>query len=162
MTPRHIVAATFAGVAALALAVAIPVAASATGSSQPRVAPHIVGAWPNDVSMGGTGGYIIWSNGKVVTIDGAPFYGSFNIPTNNVVGIAENGMENGYWVVTSTGQIYGTHGVCSDGETLHGRHIALRPGERVVGALSASTGEDDFALVTSQNRTFDYGCEFNF
>ncbi len=162
MTTRQILKATLAGTAALALAVVVPVATSAAGSPQPRVAPHIISAWPNDVSMGGTGGYIVWSNGKVVTIDGAPFYGSFNIPTNNVVGFAENGMENGYWVVTSTGAIYGTHGVCSSGETLQGPHVTLRPGERVVGAISSSGSMKDFALVTNLDRTFDYGCNFTF
>jgi hypothetical protein len=162
MKPRHILAATFAGAAALGLAVAIPIAASAAGSSQPRVAAHIVSAWPNDVSIGGTGGYIVWSNGKVMTIDGAPFYGTFNIPTNNVVGFAENSSDNGYWVVTSTGKLYGTHGVCQSGETLQGQPVNLKPGEKVVGAVSASSMEDDFALVTNLGRTFNYGCEFTF
>jgi hypothetical protein len=162
MTTRRILTATLAGVAAIGLAIAIPVTASASSSSQPKVAPHIVGTWPNDVSMGGTGGFIVWSNGRVETVDGAPFYGSFSIATNNVVGFAGNGTENGYWVVTSTGQIYGTHGVCSSGETLLGPHITLKAGERVIGAISGSSYTDDFALITNLGRIFDYGCNFNF
>jgi hypothetical protein len=158
---KRAIALTVAVVAGLG-AVGFSISASASTARPKAVVGHIISAWPNDVSMGGTGGYIVWSNGKVVTIDGAPFYGSFNIPTNNVVGFAENGMENGYWVVTSTGAIYGTHGVCSSGETLQGPHVLLRPGERVVGAISSSGSLKDFALVTNVGRTFDYSCNFNF
>jgi hypothetical protein len=142
-------------------AVGFAVSASASTSS-PKFVPHIIGSWPNDVSSGGTGGFVVYSNGRIVTIDGAPFYGSFNIATNNVVGFAGNGSENGYWVVTSTGKIYGTPGVCSSNETLQGPRVALRPGERVVGAISGSSFEKDFALVTSLGRTFEYGCNFTF
>lgn len=157
---KRLIALTVAVVAALG-AVGFAVSASASTTTSKAAAGHIIGTWPNDVSSAGTGGFIVYSSGKVVTIDGAPFYGSFHVATNNVVGFADNSGENGYWVVTSTGKVYGTNGVCSSGETLHG-HISLRPGERVLGAVSASSFDNAFALVTNKGRTFQYGCQFNF
>jgi hypothetical protein len=158
---KRLIGVTMAIVAGLG-AVGFAVSASASTPRHKAVTARIIGTWPNDVSIGGTGGFVVYSNGRVVTIDGAPFYGSFNVASNNVVGFADNSTENGYWVVTSRGKIYGTSGVCGSDEKLQGPRISLKSGERVLGAVSPSDVEDDFALVTSLHRTFNYGCNFTF
>jgi hypothetical protein len=119
---------------------------------------RVVGSWPAIIGAAGTGGYIVYSTGKVVVVDGAPNYGSFSIPTDNVVGFAENAEYEGYWVVTSTGKIYGTKGVCGSGDELKGVAVKLKAGESIVGAISGSSYSKDFALVTNTGQTFQYAC----
>ena len=119
---------------------------------------RVVGTWPAIIGAAGTGGYIVYNTGKVVVVDGAPNYGSFSVPTDNVVGFAENAEFEGYWVVTSTGKIYGTKGVCGSGEELMGAAVKLKAGESIVGAISGSSYSKDFALVTNTGQAFQYAC----
>lgn len=156
---RRLIGLAIAIVAGLG-AVGFAVTASASTTGPKAVVGHIVGTWENDINGGGTGGFVVYSSGKVVAVDGAPFYGSFRIASNNVVGFADDGMENGYWVVTSAGRIYGTPDVCGSGEVLQGPRVSLKRGERVLGAIYPLDSDDDFSLVTNLGRTFEYACNF--
>ena len=103
---------------AVVLAVAVPIAASA--STHPSVAairPHIVGTWPNDVSDSNAGGYVLWSNGRVQTLDGAPYYGSVTKKVNDIVGFEADGLGGGYWIIGANGAVYARGSTCQD-ETL--------------------------------------------
>lgn len=133
-----------------------------SGALASTSAGRIVGSWPDTIGAAGTGGYIVYSTGKVVSIDGAPNYGSFSVPGNDVVGFAESSEDDGYWVVTSTGKIYGTRSVCGSGEVLKGAAVTLRAGESIVGAISGSSFSNDFALVSNTRQTFQYACTYNF
>lgn len=134
------------------------VSTTALASTNPG---RIVGSWP-DVIGSGTGGYIVYTTGRVVAVDGAPNYGTFSVSTDNVVGFAESEVDDGYWVVTRTGKIYGTKGACGSGEVLKGAAVKLSAGESIVGAISGSSYSNDFALVSNTGQTFQYACNFNF
>jgi hypothetical protein len=146
-------------VAALALAVVVPVAAAAASSSpQPRVAPHILGTWPNDTNMGGAGGYEVWNTGKVVALGHARYYGSVSSPVTDIVGFAADSFSGGYWLIGANGKIYAEGKTCS-GQTLQGPANGPRSG--VIGAINLSdTFDEGFEMVTTLGRTYSFSCQF--
>jgi hypothetical protein len=160
MTAHHILTATLAGAAAVTLAIAIPIAASASSSPQPRVAPHIVGTWPNDVNMGGAGGYEVWNTGKVVALNHAPYYGSAKASPADIVGFAADGESGGYWLIGANGAVYSEGTTCQD-ETLEGPKIEPKSG--VVGAVNQKNQYNEgFTMVTAAGHLFTYSCVFTF
>lgn len=135
------------------------VGGTATGSlaaAAPRA--HIIGAWP-DVYESGTGGWILWSNGKVVSVGEAPFYGDARHDRiNNVVGMlgSTEGGGGGYWLVTSTGRLLSFGPTCGAGGHLQGpRHV---PTSGVVGLVMRSDGYAGFRMVTASGAMFQFGC----
>ena len=160
MTIHHIRTTALVAVAALALAVVIPVAASASGSPQPRVAPHIVGTWPNDVNMGGAGGYEVWNTGKVVALNHAPYYGSAKASPADIVGFASDPDSGGYWLIGANGHVYAEGTTCQD-QTLVGPKV--KPTSGVVGAIyQRDDTNEGFTMVTALGGLYSYTCEFQF
>jgi hypothetical protein len=160
MTTHHIRTTALVAVAAVALAIAIPMAASASGSPQPRVAPHIVGTWPNDVNMGGAGGYEVWNTGKVVALNHAPYYGSAKASPADIVGFAADPDSGGYWLIGANGAVYSEGTTCQD-ETLVGPKI--KPKSGVVGAVNQTKDfTEGFTMVTAAGHLYSYTCEFQF
>ena len=159
MTTHHIRSTAVVAVAAVALAIAIPMAASASGSPQPRVAPHIVGTWPNDVNMGGAGGYEVWNTGKVVALNHAPYYGSAK-GISDIVGFAADPDGGGYWLIGANGKVFSEGTTCQD-ETLRGPRI--KPTSGVVGAVNETNDTNEgFTMVTAAGHLYSYTCQFTF
>lgn len=158
MKSRLIVTAVLA---ALALAVAIPVAASASNGPKPRVAPiagtQVIGTWPNDVNGGGAGGYVVWNTGKVVAVGDAPYYGSARPELDDIVGFAGDWKSGGYWLIGANGEIYPEGATCPN-KTLVGP--ADRPISGVIGAINLDKRSvDGFDIVTASNRTYAFSCQ---
>ena len=145
------------------LAVAAPIAAMASTRPSTAPKPHIIGTWPNDVAVPGSGGYIVWSNGRVQTVDHAQSYGSLRLkkPVNDIVGFAADGWGSGpygFWLIAASGAVY------SVGHTCVGEHLVGpkdRPKSGVVGAVNPR-GEfgaaEGFEMVTSSGRTYRFTC----
>jgi hypothetical protein len=133
-------------------------ASVSAGTLRAPRAPHVIGTWPNDVSMSNAGGYLVWSNGHVQALGRAPYYGSANVPANNVVGFASDGLSDGYWLITSTGHHYSIGTTC-EFETLVGPKNPPRSG--VVGAVNLSGDDEGFNMVTSNGHLFPYRCQFS-
>jgi hypothetical protein len=145
-------------VAALALTVVVPVAASAHPSAAPR--PHVIGLWPNDVNFGGGGGYAVWNTGKVQALNGAPNYGSVTPPVTNIVGFAPDPDSGGYWLIGANGQVYAEGTTCQD-ETLVGPKV--KPTSGVVGAIyERDDTNEGFTMVTALGGLYSYTCEFTY
>ena len=133
-------------------------------------APHIITAVPTANSGDMNGGYILYSNGKVMAIGGAPFYGdAVSAGLNDFVAIAQDGGSDGYWLVTATGKVY-TYGSdpvqeCGPGNKVVVPHI-VGP---IVGTtfLSAAQQNDSnvstgFDMVNGHGEVFPYLCEVSF
>jgi hypothetical protein len=142
---------------ALAAASAVPAfMAAAPASAAP--ATHLVGLFPNQ-GPAANGGYMLYSNGRVVPVGGAAYYGSALGHGNNFVSLVSDSSNPGYWEVTSTGKAYSVGQTCSSGETLQG----ARPHGTVIGAVNPTGSTDEgFDLVTASGRTYEWQCNFNF
>jgi len=126
----------------------------------PATTVHIVGAWANNES-GGTelsGGYELWSNGKVVPLEGARYYGSpVGSGLNNFVGMVPDYWSNGYWLVTSSGKIYSYGEVCKEERLTGPRNV---PSSGIVGAIDLKdTTNEGFDLVAASGAVFQFQCE---
>jgi hypothetical protein len=133
--------------------------AIAAPSPSAAAAPRIVGTWPN-TSETATGGWILWSNGKVRPAGEAPFYGDARgSGLNDFVGmIASNDAGGaGYFLVTSTGKVRSFGPVCGSGGTL--APPAHLPTSGVVGLISRSDGYAGFEMVTSTGSMFGFTCD---
>jgi hypothetical protein len=125
----------------------------------PAGATHVVGTFADDDGGQNTsGGWILWSNGRVQALLGAPNYGSATASgLNNFVGMVDDIQSNGYWLVTSTGRIFPFGTVCQD-QTLTGPKTLPAP---AVGAVNLKTQiTEGFALVTATGATYAYECSF--
>ena len=123
---------------AVTLAMAVPIAAAANTRASKAPKPHIIGTWPNDVALPGSGGYIVWSNGRIQAMSHAPNYGSLRLrkPVNDIVGFAADGWGAGpycFWLIAANGAVYSVGHTCVD-EHLVGPKDA--PKEGVVGAVN--------------------------
>lgn len=135
------------------------IAISALGSSASAASPaRLVGVFPNQ-GLNSNGGYVLYSNGKVVPVGGAPYYGNgLGAKLTNFVALVSDSTDPGYWLITSTGKIVSVGGLCGSGETLQGHPVA----GTIVGAVNP-TGSDDegFDEVNSAGATSEYQCNFN-
>lgn len=147
-----------ATIAALAVVAVIAVPALGSGASAASAA-HLVGVFPNQGSNS-NGGYLLYSDGKVVPVGGAPYYGNgLSAKVSNFVALVSDPLDPGYWLITSTGKIVSVGGLCGSGETLQGHRVA----GTIVGAANP-TGSDDegFDEVNSAGATSEFQCNFNF
>jgi hypothetical protein len=151
---------------AVTLAMAVPIAAAANTRASKAPKPHIIGTWPNDVALPGSGGYIVWSNGRIQAMSHAPNYGSLRLrkPVNDIVGFAADGWGAGpycVWLIAANGAVYSVGHTCVD-EHLVGPKDA--PKEGVVGAVNPvgtlNGAEEGFVMVTSSGRTYRFTCQF--
>lgn len=140
-------------------------AGTTTTTVKPTVTTHghVVRAFQN--ITGGTlaGGYILYSNGQVNAVDGAPFYGDArHSGATNFVAIAQD-TGSGYWLVTATGHVY-TYGNLCQGDTVQAPSV-VGP---IVGTLSLSQAQQNsdsidtgFLMVNAQGTVYSYLCVNN-
>lgn len=123
--------------------------------------PHIVGAFQSaDDNTDGVGGYVLYSNGKLNALNGAPFYGDARQSgQDNFVTMAQN-ADGGYWLVTSTGKVF-AYGVqdCS-GDTIQQPSHVQPP---IVGAINLSSAaannfDAGFQMVNESGTTYTWSC----
>jgi hypothetical protein len=110
------------------------------------------------VSDSNAGGYVLWSNGRVQAIDGAPYYGSVTKKVNDIVGFQSDGVGGGYWIIGANGAVYSRGSTCQD-ETL----VAPRgaPKSKVVGATNLkSEFNEGFEMITTAGHSFAFTCQF--
>ena len=137
--------------------------AGATDSSRASAAPRVVGVFPNNMSGTSSGGYILYSNGKVIPLAGAPYYGAgTNKRLNDFVALITDQAGNGYWLITKTGMSFSYGTTCSNGEVLQGPKT-LPAGTVVIGAVNTGGSfNEGFDLVSSTAKTYSYQCNFSF
>ena len=120
---------------------------------------RLVGTFPNQ-SNNSNGGYLLYSNGKVLPLGGAPYYGNgVSAKVNNFVALVSDSQNPGYWLITSTGKIVSVGELCSaDQETLQGHPVA----GLIVGAVNASGSlNEGFDEVNTAGVTSEYQCNFS-
>ena len=147
--------------AALAAALSLPGAAAA--SANPT--PHIVSVMPT-LGISRAGGWVLYSNGKVNAIDGAPFFGDARKSgLDNFTTIAPSAGGDGYWLVTSTGKVF-TYGAdivqaCGPGAKV----VVPKIVGPIVGAtflsvaLQANGNVIGFQMVNAAGNVYQYLCE---
>ena len=115
----------------------------------------VVGANNDDSS---DGGYILYSNGLVVPVGGAQFYGDARKSgLDDFVGLGQDGSDNGYWLVTRTGRAIAEGNVgCTGGETWTGPGYLPGP---IIGVVNAGV-DQGYAAVTANGQTYTYSCQF--
>lgn len=123
-------------------------------------AAHLVGTWANDQD-GGTqtsGGYELWSNGKVVPLQGAAGYGdAAGTGQDDFVGMVTDYWATGYWLVTSTGKVYAYGRVCQDQRLVGPKHV---PTSGIVGGVDMKgTNIEGFDLVGANGTTYQFQCQ---
>jgi hypothetical protein len=143
---------------AAAAAVTLSVAAHAHAHAAPPT-PHVVGTWANDQD-GGTqlgGGYQLWSNGEVVAIGGAQYFGdAVGAHLENFVGMVTDYWSAGYWLVTSTGRLFGYGKVCQDQSLVGPKKL---PATTFSGAVDLVDADNEgFNLVTSAGAIYSFRC----
>jgi len=131
------------------------------GRSVPRVVPHVVGTWPDESGSDTSGGWQLWSSGKVVALQGAPYFGgAASHHLNNFVGMVGDSFNDGYWLITSTGKVFPFGTVCQ-GQKLVAPRGAPKSG--VVGAIHLRSQVDEgFDIITKSGRSYSFKCEFVF
>lgn len=139
-----------------------PKSVTPTTLAKPTGPAHVVGAFPA-FGGNGTGGYVLYSTGRLDALDGAPFYGDARkAGLDNFVTMAQT--SDGYWLVTATGEVFTYGGINGDcqGDTVS------RPTNlvgRVIGTLFLSAKQQNngnidagFLLVTSAGDIYTYAC----
>jgi hypothetical protein len=132
----------------------------ASGGAASATAPHIVGAWSdNDSDNNTSGGWVLWSNGKLDALSGAPFYGDARKQgLNNFVGMVDDTQFKGYWLVTSTGKVFSYGQACPD-EALTIPHNV--PTSGIIGAIDQQNQiNEGFSLVSSTGALYNFTCTF--
>jgi hypothetical protein len=123
-------------------------------------APRVVGTWADNQS-GGTqvsGGYELWSNGRVVPLQGAAFYGdAAKSGSNDFVGMITDYWSTGYWLITSSGQVFSYGQVCKEQRLVGPAHM---PSSGIVGAVNLKDQDNEgFNMVTSTGATYGFRCQ---
>jgi hypothetical protein len=140
--------------------------ATVAGVASAAPAPHIVAAFPDTLGFNSAGGYVLYSNGKVDALDGAPFYGDARrTGLNDFATLAEDTQGNsGYWLVTTTGKVYPYGGLCQ-GDTIQEPKIT----GPIVGTLTLTLGQqnsgsvdDGFQMVNARGTVYPYLCVISF
>jgi hypothetical protein len=135
-----------------------PTTTATVPTTTPTASVHIVAAFPNDVTItNSTGGYILYSNGRVNAVQGAPFYGDARKSgLNNFVTMAQDPL-SGYWLITSTGQIYAYGSkICSGPPGVVGPKQVVGP---IVGTIyPANSNTEGFTMVNAAGTLYSYSC----
>jgi len=105
---------------------------------------------------------MLWSNGKVRPVGGAPFYGDTRRDgINNVVGMlaSNDAGGGGYWLMTSAGGVFSFGPTCgTDSQIVGPSHV---PTSGVVSLVGRSDGYAGFEMVTACGKMYGFECEFN-
>ena len=101
---------------------------------------------------------MLWSNGRVQTLDGAPYYGSVTKKVNDIVGFEADSLSGGYWIIGANGAVYSKGSTCQD-ETLVVPRGA--PKSKVIGAINLKGQfNEGFEMITASGRSFAFTCQF--
>jgi hypothetical protein len=119
----------------------------------------MVGTWANDQS-GSTqlsGGYELWSNGKIVPLGGAQYHGdAARSGQDDFVGMVTDFWSTGYWLVTSNGRVYQYGQVCQDQALVRPRKL---PPSGIIGAINLANSEHEgFELVAANGALYQFQC----
>ena len=139
---------------------AVAAASSAQGHA-PN--PHIVAVVP--YVNGGTGGYILYSNGKLLADDGAPFYGDARSKgISSFAAVAQDGSGTGYWLVTTTGQVFTFGNLCQGDAVSESKIPPPIVGTMFLSQAQQNNGNIDtgFLMVDAQGKVGAYTCNFSF
>lgn len=152
-----------ATVVALGAGIALPLSGAASGQAR---TPHagrvvVVAAVPSTNGLSDYGGYVLYSDGVLKAMDGAPFYGDArHSGLKDFAAIAEDDSSSGYWLVTATGKVF-TFGTVCQGDNIQAPKVT----GRVVGTMFLSNAQQQsdnvdtgFAMVTSTGAVDDYLC----
>ena len=125
-------------------------------------APHIVEVVGTANGESNDGGYILYSNGAVTTVAGAPFYGDAHTKgLTNFVSLAQTDFQGGYWLVTATGQDFPFGSVgCDSGEVWTGP--SFKTTGVIVGTVNAPEDDQGYDAVNTAGKTFEYSCQYSF
>jgi hypothetical protein len=126
--------------------------------------PHVVAAFPNTIGLSQAGGYVLYNNGKVNALNGAPFYGDAR--KSGITNFAAlNQAYGGYWLVTATGKVYSYGSVCQ-GDKISPPKNVVSP---IVGTLSMSQAQMNnsnidtgFQMVNAKGTVYSYLCLYSF
>jgi hypothetical protein len=156
---RYLAAAALAASVAMAGAVLAPSTASKHRPA-PGAVPRVVGTWANDQD-GSTelaGGYELWSNGTVVALEDAPYRGdAARSGRDDFVGLVTDFWSTGYWLITSTGQVYPFGQVCVDQDLVGPKKV---PSTGIVGAIDLSDSDNEgFDLVGANGAIYPFQCQ---
>jgi hypothetical protein len=99
----------------------------------------------------------MWSNGKVVALDGAQYHGdAAGAGRDDFVGMATDFWSAGYWLVTSTGRVYAYGKVCQDQALVRPPKV---PSSGIVGAINLGNSVDEgFDLVGANGAVYRFQC----
>jgi len=132
-----------------------PWAGTATTTNRP--ASHVVGAWASN----SVGGYILSSKGAVTALNHAPYYGSAVGKGNNFVGMITDTDQNeteGYWLITSTGQVYSFGVTCENGVLGFPNWV---PTSGIVGAVGMDNEvHEGFAMIAASGEQYVFACRY--
>ncbi len=137
--------------------------ASLSRSDAQVINSHVVSAVPD--ANGGTGGYVLYSNGKLLALGGAPFYGDARAKgLNDFSAIGQDGNSSGYWLVTATGQVFTFGNVCQ-GDRIAEAKVA----PPIVGTMFMSRAQQNnvnidtgFLMVNAEGNVFTYACQLTY
>jgi hypothetical protein len=131
-----------------------------TTTKPPATVPTIVAVVSANNGDSSDGGYILYSNRLVVPVGGAQFFGDARKSRlNDFVGLAQDGSDSGYWLVTRTGRAIAEGSVgCTGGETWTGPGYLPAP---IIGVVNAGVYQG-YAAVTANGQTYTYSCQYSF
>lgn len=129
------------------------------------IPPRAVTAAVATVGGNSYGGYILYSNGKLVAYGGAPFYGDARSKgLNNFTALGQDGSNNGYWLVTATGKVYTYGNLCQGDVVKEPTVVPPIVGTMFLTAAQQNNGNIDtgFLMVNSKGTVYPYLCEMSF
>ena len=150
----RIVVATLVVMCLSLLAASLAAAMSKTSASPVR----LVGVFATNMLGTSAGGYMLYSNGRLAPLSGAPYYGNaVATKLNNFVGMVTDANGNGYWLVTSTGKSFGF----GPGPKCSGKVVGptIPAGTSIAGAINSSgflTGT--YEMVSSTGKIYKRTC----
>lgn len=151
---------------AITLAVALVMPFTYAPYASAATTPRVVSAVAATVGSTSNGGYILYSNGKLIAYGGAPFYGDARTKgLNDFAAVAQDGSNNGYWLVTATGKVY-TYGNICQGDNIKEPTTIVGPiiGTMFLTGAQQNNGNIDtgFLMVNNKGTVYPYFCEMSF
>ena len=117
-------------------------------------APRVVGVFQ---ALFGSGGYTLYSNGKLNAQLGAPFYGDARKSgLNNFTAMAQS--LGGYWLINSAGRFFQYGDPCFFGKVTAPKGVT----GPIIGAIGFGANDrgQGFQAVNAAGKLFRFGCSF--
>jgi len=142
------------------LVAAVPKVPSASAGDRTTNAAHLAGVFPNDMLGTSTGGYLLYSNGRITALSGAPLYGNgVAKKLNDFVGMVTDISGNGYYLVTTTGKYFSFGPTCK--QPFHLVRPRVPAHASIVGAINpTSYFTGGFEMVSKTGRLYAVKCTF--